>query len=566
MDNKEIARVLDEIADLLEIKGVPYKPIAYKRAAETIKSLSQPVEDLTSKEIMKLPGVGESITKKIVELNETGHLPYFEELRKQCPIDFESLLAVEGIGPKTVKLFYQSLDIKDLDDLEEMAKHHQLRRIKGLSEKKEKNILENIKYARKTTRHLLGHILPLANNIKEKLEGFKHVIQVEVAGSIRRRQETIGDIDILVVTDNPRQVMGYFVALDMVDRVIAKGISKSTVRLKADVNCDLRVMPEKSFGAALLYFTGSKEVNVEMRKMSIKRGLKLNEYGLFNGDTMVAGQNEEEIFQELGIHYMEPELRQNVEDVEVAIQRELPLIIGYHDIRGDLHMHTDWSDGKSSLKDMVEAAQDWGHEYIAITDHIGSLQVPKGIDENKIRVQMKELDRLDREIENITILKGLEVNIKSDGKLEIKEDILKDLDVVVAGINSGYRQSKEQLTDRIISAMENQYVNIIAHPTGRKIHKRSAYELDVDKIFQTSVDTNTYLEVNSQPDRLDLRDVMIKNAIQTGCKLVINTDAHSIEHVWDMELGIATARRGWAVKKDIINTSSLKELMKLLVK
>jgi DNA polymerase (family 10) len=566
MDNKEIARVLDEIADLLEIKGVPYKPIAYRRAAETVNSLSEPVEDLTPKEINKLPGIGESITKKIVELNETGHLPYFEELRKGCPIDFESLLAVEGVGPKTVKLLYQSLNIKDLDDLEEMAKHHQLRRIKGLSEKKEKNILENIKYARKTTRHLLGYMLPLANELKTKLEGSEHVTRVEVAGSIRRRQETIGDIDILVVTDNPCQVMEYFAALDMVDRVIAKGISKSTVRLKADVNCDLRVMPGKSFGSALLYFTGSKEVNVEMRKMSIKRGLKLSEYGLFKGDMMVAGRTEEEIFQELGIHYMEPELRQNVEDVEVAIKGELPQIIGYQDIRGDLHMHTNWSDGKNSLKEMTETARELGHEYIAIADHTGSLQAPEGIDGDKIRSQMNEIDRLDSEFDDITILRGLEVNIDSDGELEVKDKILKDLDVVVAGINSGYRQSREQLTDRIISAMENQYVNIIAHPTGRKIHKRSAYQLDLDRIFQASVDTNTYLEVNSQPDRLDLRDVLIKKAIQTGCKLVIDTDAHSGERLGDMELGIATARRGWAVKKDIINTGSLKNLQRLLGK
>lgn len=564
MENKEIARILDEIADLLEIKGVPYKPIAYRRAAETVKSLSQPVEDLKPDEIMKLPGIGESINKKIVELNETGHLPYFEELRKGCPIDFESLLAVEGVGPKTVKLLYQSLNIKDLDDLEEMAKHHQLRRIKGMSEKKEKNILENIKYARKTTRHLLGYMLPLAREIKAKLEEFNPVMRVEVAGSIRRRQETIGDIDILVVTDNPHQVMEYFAAMDLVDRVIAKGISKSTVRLKADVNCDLRVMPEKSFGSALLYFTGSKEVNVEMRKISIKKGLKLNEYGLFRGDKMVAGRTEEEVFQELGIHYMEPELRQTAEDLETAIRGELPPIIGYQDIKGDLQMHTTWSDGKNSLKEMVETARELGHQYIAITDHTGNLQVPEGISVDKIELQMREIDKLNSEIEDITILKGLEVNIDSDGKLEIKEEILKDLDVVIAGINSGYRQSREQLTGRIISAMENQYVNIIAHPTGRKILKRSAYEVDLDRIFQASVDTKTYLEVNSQPDRLDLRDVLIKKAIQDGCKLVINTDAHSKERLNDIELGIATARRGYAEKKDIINSNNLRELTKLL--
>lgn len=566
MENTEIARILNEIADLLEIKGVPYKPIAYRRAAETVNSLSKSAEDLKPNEIMKLPGIGKSITHKIVELNETGHLPYFEQLRKECPIDFESLLAVEGVGPKTVKLLYQSLDIKDLDDLEEMAKHHQIRRIKGMNEKKEKNILENIKFTKKTIRHLLGEILPLANELKENLENFNQVIHVEVAGSIRRRQETIGDIDILVVTDNPHQVMEYFTTLDLVDRIIAKGPTKSTVRLNADVSCDLRVVPQKSFGSALLYFTGSKEVNVEMRKISIKKGLKLNEYGLFKGDKMVAGRTEEEIFRELGIHYMEPELRQTVEDVEVAIQGKLPHLIDYQDIKGDLQMHTTYSDGSSSLREMAETSRKLGHQYMAITDHTGTLQVPKGIDEDKIKLQMKEIENLNREIEDLTILKGLEVNIDSDGKLEVKDRILKDLDVVIASINSGYKQSRELLTDRIISAMENQYVNIIGHPTGRKIHQRKAYELDMDKVFQASIDTDTYLEINSQPDRLDLKDVHIKKAIQTGCKLVIDTDAHSKEGLSDIQLGIATARRGWAEKKDIINTNDLKELDRLLDK
>lgn len=566
MENAEIVRILDEIADLLEIKGVPYKPIAYRRAAETIKSLSEPVEDLKPEEIIELPGIGRSITKKIVELNKTGHLPYFEELRRECPIDFESLLAVEGIGPKTVKLLYQSLNIKNLNDLEEMAKHNQLRRLKGMNEKKEKKILENIKYAKKKTRHLLGDILPLANKIKENLENFEHVIRVEVAGSIRRRQETIGDIDMLVVTDNPHQIMEYFTTMDLVDRIIGKGPTKSTVHLKADVACDLRVVPEKSFGSALLYFTGSKEVNVEMRKISIKKGLKLNEYGLFRGDEIVAGKTEDEIFQKLKIHYMEPELRQTVEDVEAAIQGDLPHIIGYQDIKGDLQMHTTWSDGSASLKEMAETARKLNHQYIAMTDHTGTLQVPEGIAEDRIKSQMKEIEKLNQEIEGLTILKGLEVNIDSEGKLEAENEVLRDLDVVIASINSGYRQSREQLTLRIISAMENEYVNIIGHPTGRKIHQRKAYELDLDIIFQTSADTDTFLEINSQPDRLDLKDVLVKKAIETGCKLVINTDAHSKEGLSNIELGIATARRGWATKKDIINTNSLKDLSRLLDK
>lgn len=566
MENVEIARILDEIADLLEIQGVPFKPVAYRRAAETVNSTSIPLQDLKPSEIIKLPGIGRSITNKIVELNSTGHLEYFEKLRRECPIDFESLLTVEGIGPKTVKLLYQSLGIKDLDDLEEMAQHHQLRRIRGMNEKKEMKILENIEYARKKTRHLLGCILPLAMEIKERLENFRHVDRVEVAGSIRRRQETIGDIDVLVVTDSPHQVVEYFTNLDLVDQVIVKGPTKSTVRLKEEVSCDLRVVPRKSFGSALLYFTGSKEVNVEMRKISIKKGLKLNEYGLFKGDELVAGETEEEIFSRLGIHYMEPELRQTVEDVEAAIKGKLPHLVGYNDVKGDLHMHTDWSDGRGKLKEMVETAWKLGRDYIAITDHTGILQSPRGMNEERIMLQMKEIEKINREFEGITVLTGVEVNIDSDGNLEIEDKILKDLDVVVATIHSGYRQSREQLMERITRAMENQYVNIIAHPTGRKIHKRKAYELDIDQLFQTSLDTNTFLEVDSKPDRMDLKDVHVKKAVEFGCKLSIDTDAHSLEGLNDLQLGIATARRGYARKEDILNTCNLKKLEEMLNK
>jgi DNA polymerase (family 10) len=563
MENMEISRILNEIADLLEIKGVPYKPIAYRRAAETVNSHSEPVRELNIHELNKLPGIGKSIAKKIDDLNKTGELPYFEELKSECPIDFESLLAVEGVGPKTVKLLYQSLEIKNLDDLEEMAKHHQIRRIKGMNEKKETNILENIRFARKKTRSLLGDVLPLANEIKEELLKFNHVIEVEVAGSIRRKQETVGDIDILVITDNPHQVMEYFTNMEIIDRVIAKGPTRSTVRLKADISCDLRVVPEKSFGSALLYFTGSKEINVELRKISIKKGLKLNEYGLFKGKLMIAGRTEEEIFHKLGMNYLEPELRQNIEDVEAAIKGNLPQLIGYHDVKGDLQMHTTWSDGTATLQEMVEAAQKLGHQYIAITDHSGSLRIARGMDENRLKMQMKEIEKLNQ-TEDITILKGVEVNIDSYGKLDMPDEVLMDLDIVIASIHSGFRESREQLTSRIISAMENQYVNIIAHPTGRKIHQRRPYELDLEKIFQTSIDTGTFLEINSQADRLDLKDTHIKSALKIGCKFVINTDAHFSERLNDLKLGIATARRGWAEKKDIINTYSLKEMNKLL--
>ncbi len=564
MKNLEVAQLLNEIANLLEIKGVQFKPIAYRRAAETVNSLSKPIENLNENELVELPGIGKSIAKKIVVMSKTGTLPYLEDLKKDCPIDYESLLAVEGVGPKTVKLLYQSLGVKDLDDLESMARQHEIRKLPGMKEKSEEKILSNIKFAKKSIRNLLGYILPLANELKNSLSELDEVIEVEIAGSIRRRKETIGDIDILVITDHPSEVMDSFTNFDNVDRIILKGSNKSTVRLKENVSCDLRVLPEKSFGSALMYFTGSKETNVELRRIAIKNELKLNEYGLFRGEEWVSGVTEQEVFRELGMDYIEPELRENRGEVEAALIGKLPALIGYDEIKGDLQMHSKWSDGSNSLEEMAMEAQSMGYEYIAFTDHTESLRIAGGMDENHINLQLKKLEKLNEDIDDLTILKGLEVNIDSDGKLDVTDEILMDLDVVIASIHSGFRQSRGKLTGRIISAMENEYVNIIAHPTGRKIHQRRAYELDFDEIFDKSVETNTYLEVNSQPDRLDLKDVYVKRALEAGCRLVIDTDAHNCGSLSNIEFGIATARRGWAEKNDIINTNSLKKFVKLL--
>jgi DNA polymerase (family 10) len=566
MKNMEIAQILNEIADLLEINGVQFKPIAYKHAAETVNSLSKPIENLSMNELIELPGIGKSIAQKILTIDKTGSLPYLEDLKKNCPIDYESLLAVEGVGPKTVKLLYQSLNVKDLDDLERMAREHEIRKLPGMKERSEEKILENIKYAKKNIRNLLGYILPIAWELKNNLKLLDEVLEVEIAGSIRRRKETIGDIDILVITDEPVEVMDAFTHLSNVDRIILQGTSKSTVRLKENVSCDLRVVPEKSFGSALMYFTGSKETNVELRKLSIKNGLKLNEYGLFKGEEWISGVTEEELFHRLGLDYIEPELREDRGEIEAALNSELPSLIGYNEIIGDLQMHSTWSDGSNSLEEMIHAAQMMGYEYIAITDHSGGLRIAKGMDDNHINLQSKKIDKLNDIFEGITILKGLEVNIDSNGKLDVDDEVLKDLDMVIASIHSGFRQDREKLTGRIISAMENEYVNIIAHPTGRKIHQRKAYDLDLDKVFESSVETDTYLEVNSQPDRLDLKDVYVKKALETGCKLVINTDSHNRDSLKNIEFGVATARRGWAEKEDIINSKSLKEITKILKK
>ena len=426
MKNMEVATILYEVADLLEMKEEKFKPRAYRKAAGTVESLSKPVENLSEDELTKLPGIGKSIAEKIEEIIETGSLEYYENLKKEFSIDFESLHFVEGLGPKKIKRFYDELGVVDLDDLERAAKQHKIRELEGMGEKTEQKILENIEFARKKTgRKILGYILPVSKQLKEKLNNFKPVMMVEIAGSIRRRKETIGDIDILVVTKENKEVMDFFTSLEDVDKVILNGPSKSTVRLNEDIESDLRVIKEESFGSALLYFTGSKETNIEMRKIAIRKGFKLNEYGLFNGNEQIAGKTEREIFQKLGMSYIEPELRENRGEVKAAIEGNIPKLVDYGDLKGDLHMHTKWSDGSYTIKEMAEKSREIGHEYIAITDHVGTLHIARGMNETKVRNQMKEIEKINREMDEINVLKGAEVNISSDGKLDMKDDVLR---------------------------------------------------------------------------------------------------------------------------------------------
>jgi len=567
MKNQLVAAILNQVADLMEIDGVDFRTKAYRRAAHTVETLSEDIEDIKIEgRLQELPGIGEKIAGKIEEIVETGSLEYLDNLKKQFPVDYDALMAVEGLGPRSIKQLYNELGVKNLDDLEKNAKRHRIRRLRGMGEKTERKILINLDFARKSTgRNLLGHILPVAQKIKEDLSGNDLVFRVEIAGSIRRRKETVGDIDILVTTKNPGEVSDYFTTMDLVDDVVVSGPTKSTVRLKeSGIDVDLRVFDDKSFGSAMMYFTGSKETNVELRKIAIAKGLKLSEYGVFKGDELLAGRTEEEIFKSLGMEYIEPDLRENTGEIEAAIRGELPKLLKYNEILGDLHMHTEWSDGSAKIRDMALEAQKIGYEYIAITDHSGSLRIANGMNEKTILKQMDKIENLNREMDDFTILKGVETNIDSYGFLDVPDKILAYMDLVIAGIHSGFKQNKKEINRRILSAMENDNVDIIAHPTGRKIQERKAYELDLEKIFETSIETGTWLEVNSQMNRLDLNDMNVKMAVEKGCKLVINTDAHSIMDLINMELGVATARRGWAKKEDIINTLSLKRLMKQL--
>ena len=565
MKNKEVARVLYAIADLLEIKEEKFKPNAYRKAAQNIELLPEDIEKVFEQgNLEKIPGVGKNIAKKIEEFLKTGKLEYYERLKKEIPVDVEALSSIEGMGPKKIKTLYNELGIKNLSELEKAAREGKIREIKGMGEKTEKKILESIAFARKGKRELLGVILPEAMELKALLE--KKVEMISIAGSLRRMKETVGDMDILAFSSQPAEVMDFFTSMENVEAVIAKGETKSSVRLESGIQVDLRIVPKESFGSALQYFTGSKEHNIEVRRIAVRAGCKLNEYGLFKGEKRIAGESEEEVYRALGMDYIPPELRENRGEVEAAMAGKLPHLIEYGDVKGDLQMHTKWSDGANTIEEMVEEARKMGHEFIAITDHVGSLKIAGGMDEDEIRKQMREVEKVNEKYDDIHVFYGVEVNIMKDGSLDMGKSVLKDVDVVVAGIHSGLRMSEEEMTARMIKAMESGVVNIIAHPTGRIIQRREGIKLDFEKVFDAAKENHVVMEINAQPARLDLNDVHVKRAVEKGLKLSIGTDAHNLSNLHYINLGVAVARRGWAEKKDIINTYSPKKLEKLFEK
>jgi DNA polymerase (family 10) len=567
--NALVAGILYQVADLLEMQNVQFKPQAYRRAARSIESLQKPIEEIAReggvKALQEIPGVGEAIAEKIEEIVRTGSLAYLDELKEGMPINVDELFSVEGIGPRKAKLFYDKLGIRDLDSLERAAKAGKLRKLSGMGEKSEQQILESIKFARTAgKRALLGYILPVADDIKQKLKSLSAVEDVEVAGSIRRMKETIGDIDVLVITEQPGKVSDFFTKMPNVDRVVAKGPTRSTVQLAEGIECDLRVVERKAFGSALMYFTGNKDHNIASRRIAIKKGWKLNEYGLFSGAKQIAGKTEQEIYSKLGMQYIEPEMREATGEIETAQKRKLPKLIGYGDVRGDMQMHTKWSDGTGTIEEMAAAAKALGQEYIGISDHVGTLRIAGGMMAGGIAKQDKAIEKARKAVRGIEILHGAEVSILADGKLDMKDSVLKELDYVVASVHGGFRQAREQMTRRIVSAMENENVDIIGHPTGRLIQERKPYDVDMEKLFETSKRTGALLEINSYPNRLDLNAENVRRAIELGCKTIINTDAHSAEHLKFLRLGIATARRGWAKKKDVVNALPMKKMMKQL--
>ena len=570
MANEEISKIFSAIAYFLEAEGVQFKPYAYQRAALSLKSLDRDVREIYKegggRALLEIPGIGESMAEKIEEFLKTGKVGYLEKLKKKMPVNIEELTSVEGIGPKMVKVLYKKLDIKNLNDLERAAKTHKIAPLFGFGLKKEKNILEGIRFLRKSKgRFLLGEMLPLAREIEKRLLSLKEVEMLSVCGSLRRRKATIGDLDFLAVSSNPGRVMDFFVHFPDVIKVWGEGETKSSIKLKYGFDVDLRIVPRESFGSALQYFTGSKEHNIVTRKLAIGKGFKLNEYGLFKGKKKVAGSSEKEIYKLLGLSWIEPELREDRGEIEAALLGKLPKIISYKDIKGDLHTHSNWDGGKNSIWEMVSRAREMGYEYYGVSDHTKFLKIEHGLNEKQLALQRKEIGKLNRKLEKIgarfRILQGAETNILKSGKLDIGDKALAQLDYAVGGVHSNLKMSKEEMTERIIKAIKNPYLNIIAHPTGRILKKRPGYEVDIEKVFRAAKEFGVALEVNSSPERLDLSDVNIRLAKEMGVKMVIDTDSHQLSHLKNMELGISQARRGWAEKKDIINTWPLRKLL-----
>lgn len=574
MLNKELVRIFYEIADFLDMEGTAFKPQAYKKAALALESMQEEVSDLYKAggraALERIPGVGKGLSEKIEEYIKTGRIKYYQDLKKKTPLNVEELTRVEGLGPRKVKVLYEKLGVRNISDLEKAATAHKIAPLFGFGSKTEKNILEGLAFLKRSKgRFLLGEILPMVNEVKEKLEKLRQVEHVDYAGSIRRMKETIGDADFLVISKSPEKVMDFFVSLPGVLKIWGKGKTKASVRMKEGFDMDIRVVPKNVYGAALQYFTGSKEHNVVTRKIAIDKGLKLSEYGLFKGSNRVAGKTEQDIYKALDMTWIPPEIRENQGEVEAALEGELPKLIELKDIKGDLHTHSSWDGGANSIPDMARAAKSLGYEYIGISDHM-FLKIEHGLNERQLDKRNKEIDKINSgfmvEGTGFRILKGCEANIMKDGSIDVKDEALAKLDYVIASIHSHFKMAKDEMTQRMIRAMKNPHVDIIAHPTGRLIKKREEYQIDLERVFRAAKETGTILEINAYPERLDLRDQNIRRAKELGIKMVINTDSHHKAQLRFMEFGVSQARRGWAEKEDIVNTWSLEKLLKCFKK
>ncbi len=571
MKNAQIARIFRDIAKLLELKGEnPFRIRAYERAALNIDSLAEDLEVFLNRgRLTEIPGIGKDLALKVEEIIKTGTLSFYEKLKKDIPESLLLMMEIPGLGPKTVKYIYDKLHIDTIEKLDSAARKGRLRTIEGIREKTEENIIKGIALIRQgKERTPLYFALQIAGQFINSLKKIKEVEIIEPAGSLRRRKDTVKDIDILVISKKPKRVMECFTGLPQVKEVIAHGETKSSVVAKErNIQVDVRVVNKDSFGAALMYFTGSKQFNIKMRQLAVKRGYKINEYGVFSHkDKKIAGRTEEEIFSLMRMEYIPPQLREDRGEIEAALKKKLPHLLELKDIKGDLHIHSLYSDGDSSIEEIAEAALKRGYEYVAITDHSQSLKVAGGLEKKAVYKKIEEIKKINKKYRNFHILCGSEVDILSEGNLDYSDGILKEFDLVIASIHSGFKQSKRQLTKRIISACKNKYVHIIGHPTGRLWGARDAYDVDLEEIFKVAKDYHVALEINCYPQRMDLNDANALWAKRRGVKLSLGTDAHILKQLDTMELGLNVARRGWLEKKDILNCLSIESLRKWLRK
>jgi DNA polymerase (family 10) len=553
-----------------EDPNVLFRARAYYRAADTIAGLQENVTDIYGRHgvngLLEIPSVGKAIASKIEEYIKRSRIQHLEELKAKMPIDIDELYGIEGIGPKTIKMFYDKLHIKNLDDLEKAATEGKLKTLPGFTEKKERDIFKQIEFFKRGKgRLIIGEVYPLVKQIEKRLQHIAGVKNAVAAGSIRRMKETIGDIDYLVAANDPKQVIDFFVKMPEVQEILGMGQAKAFVKLASGIDADLLVVPEESWGAALQYFTGSKEHSVQLRKIAISKGLRLNEWGVFKGDKRIAGATEEEVYKILGLQWIPPEMRENTGEIELGRQHKIPKLVEYGSLKGDLQVHSENSDGTATIEEMARGAKAFGLDYIAITDHTKSLALAGGLEEQELLEQAYKISQLnDRLREEFRILSSAEVNIMKDGSLDIPNTVLDKLDIVGAAIHSHFNLPIETQTERLIKAAKNPSVDILFHPTGRLINRRPGYLVDIEKVIEVAKDTNTVLEIDAHYDRLDLKDEYVRMAVRNGVKLVIDSDAHHPIHYSFLTFGIAQARRGWAIQSDILNILPADKLLNAL--
>ena len=567
LSNREVADILLQIADMLEIKGeVVYKALAYRRAAQSILDLGRDIYEVWAEGgLRQIPGVGEALEKKLDELLRTGRLQYYEELQEEIPPGVVSLLAIPEVGPKTARLLWERLGATSIAEVEEAARAGRLRELPGLGARSEQRILEGIRTLYQRSKRIpLGVAWPVAMELVDQLRNLPGVEEASAAGSLRRMCATIGDVDLLAAAKDGAAVTDAFTRFPQVAEVVVHGPTKATVVLQNGVQADLRVLPRERWGSLLQYFTGSKDHNVALRTLAQAKGLSLSEYGFKRGDEEILCAEESQVYGMLGLPWIPPELREDRGEIEAAREGRLPQLVELRHIRGDLHVHSDWSDGVTPIEELAMAAAELGYEYLVVSDHTQSLAVASGLSPERFAEQRRLIDRLNARRRGAYILQGCELEIHADGSLDFSDDVLAGFDVVVASVHSGLRQNREQVTARIINSLRNPHVDVIGHPTGRLLGQREASEVDVEAILQEAAHTGTAIEVNGIPDRLDLDDVHVKRAIELGVLLTIDSDAHSAGALRAMYYGVATARRGWANPRSVLNTRSLEQLQKWL--